>query len=93
LFVLENHPGFGVSHEVVAAIFRRISSSHFGWNFDMENAYRIPGQTAFDFLNDEALLRRLMYVHAKNFAESADGWICDVALDEGVNDVRKMLAT
>jgi sugar phosphate isomerase/epimerase len=30
-------------------------------------------------------------VHAKNFGESPDGWISDVALDEGVNDVRAML--
>jgi sugar phosphate isomerase/epimerase len=30
--------------------------------------------------------------HAKNFKESPDGWISDVALDEGVNDVRAMLA-
>lgn len=92
VLALENHPGFGVSREVVAAILKQIPSPHFGLNFDLENAYRIPGQTAFDFLNDEELMRRLVYVHAKNFAESPDGWISDVALDEGVNDVREMLA-
>ena len=89
---LENHPGFGVSREVVAAILQRLPSPSFGWNFDMENAYRVAGQTAFDFLNDETILRRLVHVHAKNFGESPDGWISDVALDEGVNDVRAMLA-
>jgi sugar phosphate isomerase/epimerase len=89
---LENHPGFGVSREVISRILQRIPSPHFGWNFDMENAYRLPGQTSFDFLNDETVLCRLAYVHAKNFAESRDGWISDVALDEGANDVRAMLA-
>jgi len=92
VLALENHPGFGVSCEVVAMILERIQSANFGWNFDMENAYRVPGQTAFDFLNDETMLRRLVHVHAKNFGESPDGWISDVALDEGVNDVRAMLA-
>ncbi|MBM4080984.1 MAG: sugar phosphate isomerase/epimerase [Planctomycetes bacterium] len=92
VLALENHPGFGVSRAVVAQLLQRIPSASFGWNFDMENAYRIPGQTAFDFLNDAAMMRRLVHVHAKNFAESADGWISDVALDEGVNDVAAMLA-
>jgi sugar phosphate isomerase/epimerase len=92
VLALENHPGFGVSRGVVSSILQRISSPHLGWNFDMENAYRIPGQSAFDFLQDETIMRRLVHVHAKNFGESPDGWISDVALDEGVNDVRAMLA-
>jgi sugar phosphate isomerase/epimerase len=92
VLALENHPGFGVSRDVIAKILQGIPSPHFGWNFDMENAYRIPGQTAFDFLQDETIMRRLVHVHAKNFGESPDGWISDVALDEGVNDVRAMLA-
>ena len=92
VLALENHPGFGVSREVVAAILQRIPSASLGWNFDMENAYRLPGQTAFDFLDDETILGRLVHVHAKNFGESPAGWISDVSLDEGVNDVRAMLA-
>ena len=92
VLALENHPGFGVSREVIAAILEEIPSPFFGWNFDMENAYRVPGQTAFDFLNDRRIMTRLVHVHAKNFAESPDGWQSDVALDEGVNDVRAMLA-
>jgi len=92
VLALENHPGFGASREVIAAILERIPSASLGWNFDMENAYRIPGQTAFDFLNDQRILRRLVHLHAKNYAESPEGWVSDVALDEGVNDVRAMLA-
>ena len=92
VLALENHPGFGVSREIVAAILQGLPSPSFGWNFDMENAYRIAGQAAFDFLDDEAIMSRLVHVHAKNFGESPDGWISDVALDEGVNDVRAMLA-
>jgi len=89
---LESHPGFSVSREVVSGLFERMPSPCFGWNFDMENAYRLRGQTAFDFLNDDAIRRRLVHVHAKNFGESPDGWVSDVALDEGVNDVSAMLA-
>ena len=58
----------------------------------MENAYRVGGQTAFDFLKDETILRRLAYVHAKNFGETPEGWNSTIALDEGVNDIHLMLA-
>lgn len=92
IFALENHPGFGVTLDVVRAILQRLPSRNFGWNFDMENAYRVAGQTAFDFLNDPAVLSRLTHVHAKNFLEAPDGWNTDVALDEGMNDVRAMVA-
>jgi sugar phosphate isomerase/epimerase len=92
VLALENHPGFGVSRDVVGRIFQKIPSTVLGWNFDMENAYRVGGQTAFDFLKDETILRRLAYVHAKNFGETPEGWNSDVALDEGVNDIHLMLA-
>lgn len=92
VLALENHPGFGVHWEIVAELLQRISSPSFGWNFDMENAYRVDGQTAFDFLKNTAIVGRLVHVHAKNFGESPDGWDSNVALDEGVNDVRAMLA-
>jgi len=92
VLALENHPGFGVALDVVSAVLERLPSPHFGWNFDMENAYRLPDQTAFDFLDDPTILGRLVHVHAKNFGNSPAGWISDVALDEGGNDVRAMLA-
>ena len=60
VLALENHPGFGVSPDVVGRILQKIPSAVLGWNFDMENAYRVHGQTAFDFLKNETILRRLL---------------------------------
>lgn len=88
--VMENHPGMGVDKDIIQEIFEKIDSPNFGWNFDMENAYRREAQTAFDFLNEKSILRKLAYVHAKNYLESSDGWL-PAAVSDGVLDVKSML--
>ena len=91
IFALENHPGFGAEKSVIQAILERIPDPYLGWNCDFVNAYRIEGQTLYDFLNEESLLSRLVHVHAKTFAETPDGWDIGVALDEGDLDVAHFL--
>ena len=92
VMALENHPGMGVSREMIHDVFSAVKSPFLGWNFDMENPYRIPGQDAFSFLNDPVIARRLCYVHAKNFKNTPKGWDQDIALDQGDLDVVSMLA-
>ena len=89
MLVMENHPGMGVDRDILQAIFEKIDSPNFGWNFDMENAYRREGQTGFDFLNEASLLKRLRYVHSKDFIEMPYGWM-PVALGGGGLDVKGM---
>jgi len=91
VMALENHPGMGVSREMIHDIFNAVKSPFFGWNFDMENAYRIPGQDGFSFLNDPIIAKRICYVHAKNFKKTPDGWDQNIALDQGDLDVAGML--
>ncbi len=91
VMALENHPGMGVSHGIIHDVFAAVPSPYLGWNFDMENAYRVPGQDAFTFLDDPVIARRICYVHAKNFKNTPGGWNQEIALDQGDLDVVRML--
>jgi len=90
ILALENHPGTGVSKVILQEIFEHIDSPYLGWNLDTENAYRIDNQTAFDFLEEESIIRRLVHVHLKNFQPDQDGWL-PTSLEKGILDVKKML--
>lgn len=87
ILALENHPGMALALDVFLEILERIPSPSLGINFDTGNARRAD-QEPMDFLQEHAILDRIVHLHVKNFRCTPEGWVTVLPAEGDVVDLK-----